>query len=82
MAKIDYTALSKEELVKKEKNLKGLILVFIPIIIGLVYVVVQNYLSGEEMDWAMITIAICSLGGPATFYPQLKEVREELKRRA
>jgi hypothetical protein len=82
MAKIDYTALSKEELVEKEKNLKGLILVFIPIIIGLVYVVVQNYLSGEEMDWAMITIAICSLGGPATLYPQLKEVREELKRRA
>lgn len=42
MAKNDYSALSKEDLVKKEGSLKALIIIFIPIIIGLIYVVVQK----------------------------------------
>jgi hypothetical protein len=51
------------------------------LIIILFYFPIQDYLIGEKLDWSMITIAICTLGGPATFYPELKEVQNELKTR-
>jgi hypothetical protein len=81
MAKEEWSKLPVEELKKKEKGIKGLLLVFVPIIIGLFYAVIRNYWAGEETDWSILTIAICSLAGPATLYPQLKEVREEIKSR-
>lgn len=81
MAKEDLSKLSVEELEKKEKGIKGLLIVFVPIIIGLFYVVVRNYWTGVETDWSLLTITICSLAGPATLYPELKAVREEIKSR-
>ena len=79
MAKLED--LSKEQLTNKEKSLKVFIGIFIPLIIGLFYFVLRDYFKGEEMDWSIITIAICTLGGPATLYPELKEVQKELKTR-
>ncbi|MEL7123229.1 MAG: hypothetical protein AAFO07_27520 [Bacteroidota bacterium] len=55
--------------------------IFIPLIIGLFFFGIRNYLIKEEIDWPLLTIAICTLGGPATIYPELKEVRKELKSR-
>lgn len=81
MAKEKLEELSIEQLTAKAKSLKLFIGIFIPLIIGLFYFVIRNYLDGEELDWAMITIAICTLGGPATLYPELKEVRKEIKAR-
>lgn len=80
MAKLED--LSKEQLTKKEKSLKVFIGVFIPLIIGLFFFVFRTYFKGEEMDWSILTIAICTLGGPATLYPELKEVQKELKTRS
>lgn len=80
MAKLED--LSKEQLTNKEKSLKVFIGIFIPLIIGLFYFVLRDYFKGEEMDWSIITIAICTLGGPATLYPELKEVQKELKTRS
>ena len=79
MAKLED--LTKEQLTNKEKSLKMFIGVFIPIILGLFYFVLRDYFKGEEMDWSILTIAICTLGGPATLYPELKEVQKELKTR-
>jgi hypothetical protein len=81
MEKSKSKNLSKEQLKKKEKSLKLFIGIFIPLIIILFYFPIQDYLIGEKLDWSMITIAICTLGGPATFYPELKEVQNELKTR-
>ncbi len=79
MAKLED--LTKEQLTNKEKSLKMFIGIFIPLIIGLFYFVLRDYFKGEEMDWSILTIAICTLGGPATLYPELKEVQKELKTR-
>ncbi len=80
MAKLED--LTKEQLTDKEKSLKMFIGIFIPLIIGLFYFVLRDYFKGEEMDWSILTIAICTLGGPATLYPELKEVQKELKTRS
>lgn len=80
MAKLED--LSKEQLTNKEKSLKMFIGIFIPLIIGLFFFVFRDYFKGEEMDWSILTIAICTLGGPATLYPELKEVQKELKTRS
>ncbi|WP_424003528.1 hypothetical protein [Maribacter sp. IgM3_T14_3] len=76
------TDLSIEELHKKRKNLQGAIFVFIPIIIGLLYFQIRNYLNDNEIDWAMLTIVICTLGGPVTLYPELKKIKDEIANRS
>jgi hypothetical protein len=81
MAKEKLKELSVEQLKKKEKGLKMFIWIFIPLIIGLFYPVIRNYFNGEETDMSKLIIAICTLAGPATIYPELKEVQKELKSR-
>ncbi|MEQ8303904.1 MAG: hypothetical protein RIB47_10970 [Cyclobacteriaceae bacterium] len=82
MGKVRLSELSEEQLKAKEKSLKLFILFFIPLIIGLFYVVFKDYIDGKEIDFSVLTIAICTLGGPAVLYPELKEVKNELKNRA
>ena len=82
MAKEKWKELSIEQLTQKEKNIKGLFWIFVPLIIGLFYFIIRNYFNGEEIDWSMLTIAICALGGSATLYPELKKVQKELKSRS
>jgi RsiW-degrading membrane proteinase PrsW (M82 family) len=72
---------SIEQLKNKEKSLKIFIGVFIPLIIGLFYFIIRDYYKGEAVDWSILTIAICTLGGPVTLYPELKEVQKELMTR-
>lgn len=78
MKKTELKDLSVKQLKSKEKNLKLFILFFIPLIIGLFYYVFRDYFDGKEIDFSMLTIAICTLGGPATLYPELKKVQKEL----
>lgn len=81
MTKEKLKELSTEQLLKKEKSLKLFIGVFIPLIISLFYFVFRDYFNGEEIDWSILTIAICTLGGPATLYPELKEIQKEIRSR-
>ncbi|HKK74365.1 MAG TPA: hypothetical protein VJ953_04765 [Saprospiraceae bacterium] len=81
MAKEKLKELPVEQLEKKEKSLKGLMVIFVLLMIGLFYFLIRNYFNAEEIDWPILTIAICTLAGPATFYPELKEVQKELKSR-
>ena len=78
MAKAKLTDLSKEDLKKKEKGLKTMMGISIVLFIGLAYSVIQGYLKGGELDWAILTIAICTLALPVNSYSELKAVREEL----
>lgn len=81
MDKTKLKSLSIEELRKKEKSLKLLIGIFIPIILGLLFFVIRDYVIDEEFNWAILTIVICTIGGPVSVYPELKAVREELSLR-
>lgn len=81
MEKEKLKELSIDQLKKKEKSLKVFIGIFIPLIIGLFYAVIRDYVNGDEMDISILIIAICTLGGPAALYPELKEVKKELSTR-
>lgn len=81
MEKEKLKELSLDQLKKKEKSLKVFIGIFIPLIIGLFYAVIRYYVNGDEMDISILIIAICTLGGPAALYPELKEVKKELSTR-
>ncbi len=61
MGKAKLKELTKEQLKSKEKSLKALIIVFIPLIIGLFYFVFSDYFNGKEIDFSILTIAICTL---------------------
>jgi len=82
MAKAKLKDLSIEQLKNKERSLKIFIGVFIPFILYFFYSLFQNYLNGEEIDYAVLTIAICTIGGPVTIYPELKAVQKELRSRS
>lgn len=82
MAKAKLKDLSKEQLTKKEKGLKMFIGFFILLIIALFYFVIRDYFNGEEINWSILTISIFTIGGPATLYPELKEVQKELRTRS
>ena len=82
MSKENIKESSTEQLKAKEKSMKVFIGIFIPLIIGLFYFVIRSYINDEEMDWSIVTIAICTLGGPAILYPELKEIQNELRLRS
>jgi putative effector of murein hydrolase len=81
MAKSELADLSQEDLRKKEKGVQTLIGISIVLFLGLAYSVIRGYLKGGELDWAILTIAICTLALPVTFYSELKAVRQEWLRR-
>ncbi len=81
MAKAKLEELSVEQLKAKRKSLKLFIGLFLLLIVGLFYFIIRDYLAGNEIDWSIFTIAVCTIGGPATLYPDLQEVRKELTTR-
>lgn len=81
MKKDKLKELSIEQLEKKEKNLKMFIGFFIPLIVLLFFFIIRDVVNGEKVDMSILTIAICTLGGPISLYPDLKQVQEEIRRR-
>ena len=81
MDKFKLKGLSVEDLKKKEKSHKTLIGVFIPLILALAFFAIREYVKEDNFDWASTTILICTIGGAASIYPELKAVQEELTRR-
>ncbi len=60
--------LTKEQLKSKEKTLKILMIISIPLIIVFFYLVFGGY-----FNFIFLTMAICSLGISAIVYPEWKE---------
>jgi len=81
MEKDKLKELTAAELQSKSNSLKGIIGLFVFLSLALFFFAIRDYLNGKELDMAIVTIAICTLGGAATVYPQLKEVWEEVKSR-
>ena len=81
MAKEELNDMSAEQLNAKSKGIKVFIGISIALIIGLFYFIFLDYYSGYGIDWAILTIAICTLAVPATLYPELQEIKKELKTR-
>ncbi len=82
MEKPKLKNLSKGQLENKARSLKVFIGVFMLLIIALFSFIIRDYLNGAALDWSMLTIAICTLMGPVTIYPELKEFQEELRTRS
>jgi len=72
---------TNEELKKKEKDLKGLIGVLSVATAFLLFFIIRDSLNGEEIEMSLMIIAICSICGGVSLYPQLKEIKEELASR-
>lgn len=82
MKKEGLKELTDAELQKKERGAKTLIGLFIPITLALLYFGLWGYASGEGADLPILIIAICSLGGLLSVWPELKAVQEERKERS
>ena len=81
MKATELKQLSDDELQKKEKGTKSLIGIFVPIILGLLFFIFRDYFRGNELDWSILTITICTVGGMLSLLPQLKAIRKELNSR-
>jgi len=55
--------------------------IFVPLILALGFFVMQDYLKPNEMDMPTLIITICLIRGLASFFPELKNIKEELKER-
>ncbi len=82
MSKEELKKLSIVKLRKKEKNVKTLAYIFVPVILGLLYASFDDYIGGGEIDSSLSIIAICSIGGFVSLLPELKNINEELKSRS
>ncbi len=74
-------SLPTEELRKKEKGLRTLCWIFVPLTLLLVYFSLEGWLSNGELDLPMFTIAICTLGGLVATWQELRQVGQILRER-
>jgi len=78
MKQTELDKLSKEELFKKEKNTKSLMIIFIALILGLLYFILNDYFNGVELNMSILIITICSIGGLISLFPTLKAIQNKL----
>lgn len=81
MKKEEIKKITTESLKKKLKAHKTLTILLAVLTFLLFAFVLKGYYDGVEMDFALLTIAICTLGGFASVYPELKMLQTELKQR-
>lgn len=77
----DLKDLTDEDLKKKAKSLKGILGILTVATVLLLVTTIYDSLNGEELEMSLIIIAICSIGGGVSIYPQLKAVQDEVGRR-
>lgn len=82
MNKEELKKLSLEELKKKKKNTKTLMIIFVPLILSLAYFSIEQYVREGQLDWPLTTITICTVGGLVALFPEWKAIQEELNSRA
>lgn len=73
--------LTNEDLNKKEKSLKAILgILTVATTLLLVFTIVDS-LDGGDFEMSLMIIAICSIGGGVSIYPQLKSIQQEKRRR-
>lgn len=81
MRRAELKELSNKELTKKEKSLRILSYVFIPILVGLPFFFIQSFNNGEGLNMPLLVIIISTVGGLLSIMPTLKLLQEELLER-
>lgn len=81
MKEADIKKLSTEALEKKLKGHTTLTIILGILTFLLFAFVLKDYYAGIENDFSLLTIAICTLGGFVSVYPELKMLQTELKQR-
>ena len=81
MRKNKLNDLTNDELEKKEKSLKSLIGILTVAAVILLFFLIRDSLNGEEIEMSLMVIAICSIAGGMSIYPQLKAIQQEMSRR-
>jgi len=81
MSNKESSELTTEELKKKESGLKALLWICSIAGVFLLGTIIWDSVQGKELESSLLIIAICSIGGGVSLYPQLKEVRTEIHNR-
>lgn len=81
MEKEKLKAMTTVELENKRKGLRLFSGLFIFLILALSFFEGRSYLISDEINWPSVTIIICTVGGFAMVYEELRQVRKELKGR-
>lgn len=81
MKREDLASLSVTELKQKEKSTKTFLVIFAVLIAGLLFFQIRDYLMSGEVETPIAIITLCTFGGMASIYPNLKMIREELQSR-
>ena len=82
MKKEKFKELPDEHLENKIKGLKAIGGILMGLTIALSFFTLRNYLNGQELDWASITIILCTLGGFFSVYQDLQEAKKEIRTRS
>lgn len=81
MKPADLKHLSDENLAKKAKSQTTLVWILGVLSLVLAVFSVLDYLKAEELDFAMLTIAICTIGGFVVVWQELNLVNKEMAER-
>lgn len=81
MKKEELKELTDEDLKKKEKSLRTLGYVFIPLLIALPFLFIHAYRKGEGVDMTLLVISLCSVAGLLSIRPTLRMLQEEMEER-
>jgi hypothetical protein len=71
-----------EDLRRKLRGKKTLMMVFAPIILGLLYFLIYDIIKGKDLDLPIVIIVITSIGGLVSLFPELNAIQKEIKRRS
>jgi hypothetical protein len=81
MVKLNYSKLTDEQLAKKEKENKGLVLVSVVTFLSLIYYFLREYFVENRINIFLAGVLILTVVGTVQVYLRVKGVREERNKR-
>ena len=82
MKEDELLSLTDEDLKRRLNGRKTLMWVFVPIILGLVYFIVDGMVKGKDLDLPIVIIVITSIGGLVSLFPEYTAIQKEINRRS
>ena len=81
MKKEDFKNWPLEALRKKEKNDKGIVVLFVITLAVSIYFVMHDYLTEGRFNWFMALLGVVMIATSVPAFQRLKAIKEEMKRR-